>query len=449
MGIIKSEGELQMEQSLEYLLFASAHASAKFAQQCLEPYNGHLRAISSFVNPQKEIMHWHEFGDLEGPGWAANAIGGAHLLFNWGKFCRDDMMVEQSKLLLLHVLNDGFVVPGEGFVWPYYDLNKQRLCWNYTHGLDWLCPGSIAKMGVQLLDFAADINDDLIAERMTTVAINLSGWLFEKVQLLDNGWLPRRITPQGDPYPFTPDGRIDPIFDHSGDGLFLLQLWSILASRGHQQYIDSALKLGESFIASGGFFGSINHDTYDSHESVAYACAFRILCQAADLLGVTHWKDFAFNHVLPGLNQFRILEDVHGLPTKGLIWMEESWNTAYLWENAEVSQAYLEAWTVTGNEEYLKSGLEILEAVVYHHHGEFGFLTEGVDWDNHVGQQHHIDGKLYEDIQYTEPLLNNLHFLIPTLFYFSKTQTQCPQIDTDSAIRLVSELTLNSRRTRE
>ena len=35
---------------------------------------------------------------------------------------------------------------------------------------------------------------------------------------------------------------------------------------------------------AGGIFGSINHDTYDHHEDVAYAVAFRVLRQAAKLL---------------------------------------------------------------------------------------------------------------------------------------------------------------------
>jgi hypothetical protein len=435
-----------MKPPLEDLLFASAHASANFAQQCLVPHRSHLRAVSSFVNPQKEIMHWHDFGDLEGPGWAANAIGGAHLLHKWGVFCQDENLIEQSKLLLLHVIEDGFVDPAEDFIWPYFDLDKQQFCWNYRHGLNWLCPGSVAKMGVQLLEFADELRGDPLTEKLTRIANHLAGWLLEKVDFLNNGWLPRRITPKGEPYPLSPDGQRDPIYDHSADGLFLLQLWSLLAAKGLTQYLPSALKLGETFVSLGGFFGSINHDTYDSHECVAYACAFRILRQSAKLWGQKHWQEFAFNKVLPNLNRFQMQEDRHGLPTKGLLWMEESWNTAYLWENGEASQAYLEAWADTGNEMYLKTGLEILEAVAYHHHGALGFLTEGVDWDNHVGEQHHIDGKLYEDIQYTEPLLNNLHFLLPTLFYFSQKNTKCPVMDRHSAIQLVVEWSANARR---
>jgi hypothetical protein len=62
-------------------------------------------------------------------------------------------------------------------------------------------------------------------------------------------------------------------------------------------------------------------------------------------------------------------------------------------------------------------GLVILRAVAKHHYGPYGFLTEGVDWSDHVGQQHHIGQAKYAAIQYTEPFLNNQHIVEPTLFY--------------------------------
>jgi hypothetical protein len=59
-----------------------------------------------------------------------------------------------------------------------------------------------------------------------------------------------------------------------------------------------------------------------------------------------------------------------------------------------------------------------------------------VDWNNHVGQQHHIDGALYGAVQYTEPLLNNLHFLGPTLYYLEKVGYRPPPLDDAAAIAL-------------
>ena len=31
-------------------------------------------------------MGWHDFGNLEGPGWAANAVGGAWEIYALGGF---------------------------------------------------------------------------------------------------------------------------------------------------------------------------------------------------------------------------------------------------------------------------------------------------------------------------------------------------------------------------
>jgi hypothetical protein len=40
-----------------------------------------------------------------------------------------------------------------------------------------------------------------------------------------------------------------------------------------------------------------------------------------------------------------------------------------------------------------------------------------VDWNDHVGQKHHVDGKQFAAICYTEPFLNNQHIAEPTLYY--------------------------------
>jgi hypothetical protein len=165
----------------------------------------------------------------------------------------------------------------------------------------------------------------------------------------------------------------------------------------------------------GGFFASINHDTYDANENVAYAVAFRTLLRAGKLLGRGEFIQFAFDRCLAGLERFKMHEDRNGVATQGLLWMEESWDTAYLWENAEAAAAYVDAFAYTGDSKYIVDALTILRAAAKHHHGPYGFLTEGVDWNNHVGQQHHIGGALYGDIQYTEPLLNNLHIAEATL----------------------------------
>ena len=61
-----------------YTIRDSAADSLRFTlTRCMTTYHGHACSTSSFVKPDGEIMGWHDFGPLEGPGWAANAVGGA------------------------------------------------------------------------------------------------------------------------------------------------------------------------------------------------------------------------------------------------------------------------------------------------------------------------------------------------------------------------------------
>jgi hypothetical protein len=101
--------------------------------------------------------------------------------------------------------------------------------------------------------------------------------------------------------------------------------------------------------------------------------------------------------------------------------MEDSWDTAYLWENAEVALAYLEMAHATGDPSLSARAVHILRAIAKHHHGDHGFLTEGVDWNNHVGREHHIDGAEFAAIRYTEPLLNNLNHIEPAMVCLAGT----------------------------
>jgi hypothetical protein len=180
------------------------------------------------------------------------------------------------------------------------------------------------------------------------------------------------------------------------------------------------------FMEAGGIFGSINHDTYDPHENVAYSVAFRTLKAIADVLHDESIRKFAYETCLAGLDQFKMTHDRNQVATRGLLYMEKSWDTAYLWENAEAALAYFEAAYETRktdparSREYELDGLVILRAIAKHHYGPFGFLTEGVDWNNHVGQQHHINQSRYAAIRYTEPFLNNQHIVEPTLFYLER-----------------------------
>jgi len=397
-----------------YTIFDSVRDSVRFAEFTLIPYKGHLCSKSSFVDQDGNVMGWHDFGNLEGPGWAANAVGGAYEIYLYARHIKDSSLADKALSLLDHVLEDGFIDYETGFITGYRDTVTDKFCLNYQHKNNWFCPGSMAKVAYQLLLFS----DQLEGERrhkMREAAIRTAEWLNTHVESTSNGWFPRRCEPDGKHYPKNAYGDSDILFQKSGDGLFIIQLYTGLTRRGLADYREIVRQKTNIFIEAGGFFGSINHDTYDEHENVAYSVAFRVLREAAKLLDEKTIRDFAYERCLGGLDQFKMKEDRNGVRTKGLLFMEKSWDTAYLWENAEASLAYIEAYIDTNNKSYLADGLTILRAIAKHHHGPYGFLTEGVDWNNHVGKQHHFSQAEYGDIKYTEPLLNNLHIVEPTI----------------------------------
>lgn len=406
-----------------YSIFDSVNDSIRFTvERTLVPYKGHLCSKSTFVDPEGEIMGWHDFGNLEGPGWAANAVGGAYEIYKFGRLTNDKRYQNVALSILDHVLEDGFIDHESGFIIGYRDVQQQdAFCLNYRHNNDWFCPGSMAKIGYQLLTFSDLVPDGQRRERMRKIAVRTAWWIDKNVVMAPNGWYPRRSQADGKTYEFNAYGdKPDQIFDISGDGLFIIHLMTELTQRGYADHRSRIREKVDIFVNRGGFFGSINHDTYDAHENVAYAVAFRVLHQAANLLRNEHVRQFAYNVCLSRLDKFKMSEDRNGVATRGLLFMEESWDTAYLWENAEAALAYIEAYGETREEQYLSDGLTILRAIARHHHDKYGFLTEGVDWNNHVGKQHHFEGAEFGDIQYTEPFLNNQHITEPTLEYLEK-----------------------------
>jgi hypothetical protein len=388
----------------------------------LEEYRGNLRSKSTFVDYLGRPQTWHPFGCLEGVGWGANAVGGAWELYRFGQYARDERIKQIALSVLRHCLESGFVNYKSGFITPYRDTVSSKLYLNYLHSDEhnvWICPGSAARVAYQFLQFSDLINREPMERKMKRIAVRHAWWVEQNLQQLPNGWYPRRCTPQGRVYPYRHDDptALDPIATRSADGLYILQLMIGLTERDLADYRDVIAHKVNLFVENGGFYGSINHDTYDDDENVSRAVAFRILLKAATLLRSDRIMEFAYRSALGGTRKFEIREDRHGVATRGLLYMEKSWNTAYLWENAEIAQAYLEAYENARRKTYLDKALTILRAIARYRHRRTGFLTEGVDWDNRVGAQHHVRGKRYGPIRYTEPFLNNLHVTEPTLFY--------------------------------
>lgn len=430
--------EFYVGENPRYTIVDSAVDSVRFTvdRTLRRTERGHLASRSSFVDPEGSVMGWHDFGNLEGPGWAANAVGGAWEIWRLGGLLGRQEWQEKALLVLDHVLESGFIDHETGFIRGYRETTTGKLCLNYKHDSKWFCPGSMAKVAFQLLVFADSLGADPRAERMRRVAVRCARWIDEHVEAVGNGWFPRRVTPEGKVYRRTPEGGDDRFWQTSADGLFVVQLQAALTRWGLADWREAIGAKLRVFRERGGIFGSINHDTYDPHENVAYSVAFRTLLLAAPLLGEEEaaTREFAYRRCLDGLERFKMHEDRNGVATKGLLYMERTWNTSYLWENAEAALAYLEAARDTQPRdprlarEYTLDALTILRAAAKHHYGPHGFLSEGIDWDNIVSEEHHIDGRFYGAIRYTEPFLNNQHIVEPTLLYLEAfaTRTETP-----------------------
>ncbi len=431
-----SPGAFYLPENTNYTIVQSARDSVRFTieKTLRKDDRGHLVSISSFVDPEAQVMGWHDFGNLEGPGWAANAVGGAWEIHTLGAFLNDQTLQQKALAVLDHILEAGFLDEQTGFIRGYRETTTGKFCLNYKHNLDWFCPGSMAKVAFQLLLMADALDKDPRADRLRAVATKCATWIAKNVEPVPNGWFPRRTTPEGKIYRKSPEGGDDRFWQSSADGLFILQLQAALTERRLADYTAALRERTDVFMRSGGIFGSINHDTYDPHENVAYSVAFRTLMLASKVLKDDSIRRFAYDQCLAGLDQFKMTDDRNGVATKGLLYMEKSWDTAYLWENAEAALACFEAALDTRRRDPVRSrafeldGLTILRAIAKHHYGPHGFLTEGVDWNDHVGQQHHIDQAKFGAIGYTEPFLNNQHIVEPTLFYLehlaSRSQRQ-------------------------
>lgn len=403
-------GTFALPENPDYGLRDSARDSVRFAHRCLEPIEGgRWRAISTFVDPEARPQPWHDFGPLEGPGWAANALGGAYLLYAWSAFDHCHLLQHVALGLLDHVLDDGFI-ESNGLIWGYRHVVSNERCLNFKQNSEWLCPGSMARVGLQALWMADLLADgDPRRERLHACAANAARWIIGTVTEVD-GWYPRRCTPSGVPYERSAEGGPDPQFSSSGDGYHIPWLLLELNDRGLPADLEHARQRLNTAVARC-IFGSVNHDTYDDDENVARAVAFRTCLRAARTLGNERYRAFAYEAALAGLDRFKMTEDRNGVATTGLLFMEDSWDTAYLWENAEAALAYIEAFEDTRDRNFLCWAVTILRAIAKHHYGSLGFLTEGVDWNNHVGSQHHVGEAEFGAIRYTEPLLNNLHHI--------------------------------------
>ena len=406
----------------------SAIASTRFAAKvCDDPGDGTLRCQSMDAIPDGSLVPFRE-RMIDGVGYCTDTVFAANQIIRFGRLLESPQMVRFGERLAQHSFNGRFFDDPNLPVRLYLVLGEDKFLDNLEGHDTYIEPGHMARVGHQLLMLSDVVTDDL-AGRAREAGLRIATWT-TTLERCANGWFPRRSTPDGRVFAHAADafGPVglgaplppDPIFDRSGSGVLILQLLVEAHARGLAEFGDVISQTVDAFIAAGGHFGSTNSDTEDLQENVTYAMAFQALHQAGKLMDRPEWVDFAYAKCLEPLARFELTEDLNGLATKGLLYMEDSWNAACTWEIAEAAQAYLVAFGDRGQRPDLHKALTMLRGLAKHHHGPHGFLTEAVDWDGHSVVTRHMDGQRYSDIVTTHPFLNNLHVLEPTVTFLER-----------------------------
>jgi hypothetical protein len=406
----------------------SAIASVRFAARvCDDPGDGTLRCQSMDAIPDGTLVPFRD-RMIDGVGYCTDTVFAANQIIRLGRLLSSEPMVRFGQRLADHCFNGRFFDDPKLPVKLYYVIGEDQFLDNLEGHDTYIEPGHMARVGHQLL-MLSDVVDSGLADRARQAGARIAEWT-TSLERCDNGWFPRRSTPDGGVFrqaadAFGPVGLgaalpPDPIYDRSGSGVLILQLLVEAQERGLGDFAAAIDQTIDAFIRAGGHFGSTNSDTEDLHENVSYAMAFQALHAAGKTFNREEWVEFAYEACLAPLAGFELVKDLNGLETKGLLYMEDSWNSACTWEIAEAAQAYLVAFGDRGRRIDLLKALTMLRGLAKHHHGPHGFLTEAVDWDGHSVVTRHMDGQRYSDIVTTHPFLNNLHVVEPTVTFLER-----------------------------
>jgi hypothetical protein len=413
----------------DYTVVQSALDTVRFLRAVSDhDDHGRLRCRSVDATPDAALARYRD-RLMEGVGYCADTILGAHMLVRLGRVLERPELEAMAFSYLDHTLEAGFFDDERLPIRLYRDTETGRFLDNLEESAMYVETGHMARVATHLLRVSDLDADDRRAERCRAVAVRTASWILE-AERCANGWYPRHSTPDGRVFPFVTNafGPIDltdlsaedPIHDRSGSGVLATELLIAVTTAGLLDARTTVASDVATFVEAGGFFGSTNTDTEDLHENVSYALAFQVLVQASRLLDDPLVLAFAFENCLAPLTGFELTEDLNGVRTKGLLYMEDSWNAACTWEMAEAAQAYLEAFDERREREHVLKALTILRGMAMHHHGDHGFLTEATDWDGHSTTTRHFPGERYGDIYTTHPFLNNLHVVQPTVTYLER-----------------------------
>lgn len=418
-----------LPEDASYTVVRSALDSARFLVAVSDrDEDGHLRCRSIDATPDGSLARYRgRF--MDGVGYCADSIFGTHVLVRLGRILERPELGGIGFSYLDHALDAGFFDDPALPIRLYMDTETGAFLDNLEAHPDYVELGHVARVATQLLRVA---ELDPIPERVARcreIVERTARWVMS-TERCANGWYPRRLSPDGGVFPHVANafGPVDladlssedPIHDRSGAGTLVMQLMAALAAEGSDDAAAVLRRDVDVFVAARGFFGSTNTDTEDLNENVSYALAFQTMVEASSTLDDPDLLAFAYERCLEPLARFELTRDLNGVATKGLLYMEDSWNAACTWEMAEAAQAYLVAHDDSHRREHVLKALTILRGMARHHHGDLGFLTEATDWDGHSTRERHFADERYGDIITTHPFLNNLHLLQPTVTYLER-----------------------------
>jgi hypothetical protein len=421
-----AEPDFYLPRNTGYGIMASAMDSARYAVAASVPCAFGCNAPSFLTDIDAKPIR--SAGRLvQGIGYCADSAFAAGALRRFGALTGQADFVATADGLTTHIFETGYLADPDIPVRLYQDAETGAFFDQVEARSAYFDLGHMARPLEKLLDQSDSLTADQRA-MLHRASLRLADWIVS-AERTPQGWLPRRVDGQlktfrGIRKPAelpadvaSPFDKRDHTLERSGAGLLAVAFLLKLHQLRLRALTEDLTALCDSFVEHGGFFGSINTDTEDLHESVAYAIGFQVLLAASQFLGRPVYRDFAHDVCLAGLRVFRINRDLNDLPTKGLTRLAANYSSACFWENAEVALAYFQAARDTGNQLHARDGMTILRAIARNRIGSNGFLTAELDWDGRLPPEKHVGATARGPRVVTHPYMNSLNLLAPTLFY--------------------------------
>ncbi|CAM5426494.1 hypothetical protein ATER59S_02481 [Aquamicrobium terrae] len=420
------EPDFYLPVNASYGIIQSASDGIRYALSTLRPMPFGRNAPSFLTDSRAEAIR--SAGRLiQGIGYCADAGFAVGALHRFGMVFACSEALQAARDIAQHIFATGYFADGEIPVRLYRDTETGEFFDQVEARSDYFDLGHMARPLEKLL-MGAEALGAAQREVLAITSKRLVDWVHRSEKTAD-GWLPRRLghdlkmfkgsrLPAGLPKDATVGLRpFDPTMTSSGAGLLVVAFLIAVGRAGIASTAETVSDLCASFVAQGGCFGSINTDSDDPEESVAYALGFQALLDASGAVSRPEFRDFAYDVCLAGLRRFQISADVNGHPVKGLLRLASSYSSTCFWENAEVALAYFKAAVDARDGMLARHGMTVLRGIARCRSTETGFLPAEYDWDGRLPPGKHVPAAPTGPRAVTHPFMNNLNALAPTLFY--------------------------------